>query len=261
MLGNAEQRSRNDSKSCLENQSSREEKDSESFFLNFGCIVGCAGSQVRVSRVDRDDARAEERRLDVEALRAIRGGNASAFRGLVDRYQRRVYATMVRMVRRRADAEDLTQQAFLEAYAALDRFDPTRPFLTWLLRIAVNNCRDHLKSHKRREQPSELDADGSQALHAGRVDGPEEELVRHRRLARLEAALGRLDDKYRIPLVLKDIEGLSYQEIQQVVELPLTTLKIRVVRGREKLLALLREGETSEKSEKGDVRREASASA
>jgi RNA polymerase sigma-70 factor (ECF subfamily) len=232
-------------------------KDSESFFSDLRCIVGGTWSQMRVSRVDREESNLEERRLDVEALRAIRNGNASAFRGLVDRYQRRVYATMQRMVRRRADAEDLTQQAFLEAYAALDRFDPTRPFLTWLLRIAVNNCRDHLKSHKRREQPSEMDTEGGQALHAGRVEGPEEEAVRRRRLVRLEAALGKLDDKYRIPLVLKDIEGLSYQEIQQVVELPLTTLKIRVVRGREQLLRLLRD----ETNEGGDVRRRTSASA
>ncbi|MCK5796292.1 MAG: sigma-70 family RNA polymerase sigma factor [Deltaproteobacteria bacterium] len=179
--------------------------------------------------------REEEIRRDVEAVRALRHGDQSAFRGLVDRYQQRVYATMFRMVRRAADAEDLTQQAFLEAYSALDRFDPTRSFLTWILRIAVNNGRDYLKSYKRREVPAEAAPEGVQAMHAGQILGPEDEAIRRRRLRRLETALGALDEKYRTPLILKDIEGLAYHEIQQVLDLPLTTLKIRVVRAREKL--------------------------
>lgn len=176
---------------------------------------------------------------DARAVEAVRAGDLERFRELVDRHQRRVFGAMARMTGRRADAEDLTQQAFLEAYAGLAAYDTKRPFGTWILRIATNNCLDHLKSHKRREVPTEVESDGGGALHAGHIPGPEQELARKQRVAQLEVALQQLDDIYRIPLVLKDIEGLAYQEIQQVLDLPLTTLKMRVVRAREQLKKLV----------------------
>ena len=143
------------------------------------------------------------------------------------------------MVRHQADAEDLTQQTFIEAYRALARYDPQRPFATWLMRIAANNCRDHLKSHKRKETSLSVAVSGEQAWQSGRVPSPEEQTISHRRAEQVAAALTCLNPKYRMPLILKDVEGLSYEEIREILDLPVSTLKIRVVRARAKLQELV----------------------
>ena len=176
---------------------------------------------------------------DIAAVEAVIAGDRARFRELVDRHQHRVYVTVFRIVGREAEAEDLTQQAFLEGFTALGRYDRKRSFLTWLLRIAVNNCKDFLKSHKRRETSLRLDTDGHGALHAGHVPGPHQATEAYRQAARIEQALTTLDDKYRVPVVLRDVQGLSYAEIREVLDLPLTTLKMRVVRGREQLQGML----------------------
>jgi RNA polymerase sigma-70 factor (ECF subfamily) len=162
-------------------------------------------------------------------------GARDRFRELVRRHQARVYGVCLRLSGNPADAEDLTQQSFVEAFSGLRRFDNSRSFATWLMSITVNNCKDFLKSHKRKERQLAADVDSGGALFTGRVPGPEQQLVTRRRADLVLAALGRLDPKYRVPVVLKDVEGLSYQEMQEILSLPLTTLKIRVVRGRAKL--------------------------
>jgi RNA polymerase sigma-70 factor (ECF subfamily) len=183
--------------------------------------------------------RHNEHQADVSAVEAVLAGDRARFRELVERYDRRVYLTVVRMVRRAADAEDLTQQAFFEGYVALARYDRQRSFLTWLLRIAVNNCKDYLKSHKRRETSMQVDTDDQRAIHTGHIPGPQDATQSHQVAARIEEALATLEEKYRLPVLLRDVEGLSYAEIQQVLDLPLTTLKIRVVRARQQLQAQL----------------------
>lgn len=181
----------------------------------------------------------DDHEADVAAVRAVLTGDRNRFREIVDRYRERVFVTAFRVVGREAEAEDLTQQTFVEGYVALARYDQKRRLLTWFLRIAVNNCRDFLKSHKRRETSLQFEADGSRAMHAGHVRGPEQEAESNHRIARIQQALDLLDDTYRIPVLLRDVEGFSYNEIQQVLDLPLTTLKMRVVRGRSKLQQLL----------------------
>ena len=143
------------------------------------------------------------------------------------------------MIGPRSDVEDLTQQAFVEAFRALPRFDRKRSFAAWLMRIAVNNCKDYLKSHKRRETGLVADVSADDAWASGYLAPPDETLERRRELERVAQALQSLDDKYRIPVLLKDVQGMSYDEMQEIVDLPLTTLKIRVVRGRAQLLAAL----------------------
>lgn len=177
----------------------------------------------------------QDQASDSFVVKQILAGDRDRFRELVRRYQARMYGVCLRLVGNPVDAEDLTQQSFIEAFKGLRRFDNSKSFSTWLMCIAVNNCKDFLKSHKRRERQLAGDVDASGALFSGRVPGPEQELVNRRRATLVVAALGRLDPKYRIPVVLKDVEGLSYHEIQQILPLPLTTLKIRVVRGRAQL--------------------------
>jgi RNA polymerase sigma-70 factor (ECF subfamily) len=167
-------------------------------------------------------------------------GDVEAFRPLVQRYQRLAFSVALRMLGSRADAEDIAQQAFVDAFNALERFDGEgrhHAFSTWLLRIAVNRSKDILKSKRRTEQPLEHDVGGGEAAFAYDPSTPEANAAGDERRATLEAALLLLPTKYREVLVLKDAEELSYEEIRSILQLPITTLKIRVVRAR----AMLRE--------------------
>ena len=167
-------------------------------------------------------------------------GDVEAFRPLVQRYQRLAFSVALRMLGSRADAEDIAQQAFVDAFNALDRFDGEgrhHAFSTWLLRIAVNRSKDVLKSKRRTEEPLEREVGGGEAAFAYDPPTPEANASSGESRARLENALLKLPTKYREVLVLKDAEDLSYEEIRGILQLPVTTLKIRVVRAR----AMLRE--------------------
>jgi RNA polymerase sigma-70 factor (ECF subfamily) len=176
-------------------------------------------------------------------------GDVEAFRPLVQRYQRLTFSVALRMLGSRADAEDIAQQAFVDAFNALDRFrgeGRRHAFSTWLLRIAVNRSKDMLKAKRRTEEPLDGDIPGGAAAFAYDPPTPEADASRGERRARVEAALLELPTKYREVLILKDAEDLSYEEIRAILQLPLTTLKIRVVRARAMLRELIeRVGVTS----------------
>jgi RNA polymerase sigma-70 factor (ECF subfamily) len=195
-------------------------------------------------------------RLDVPSASATRAdeedlliarcleGDSESFRPLVVRYQRVVFSVSFRMLGSRADAEDVSQQAFVDAYAALDRFRSEgrkNAFSTWVIRIAINRCKDILKSKKRSEEPLQSEVAAPEAMFAHDTRDPEADLAAARMRAQLEQALLRVPPKYREVLVLKDIEELSYEEIRTILGLPVTTLKIRVVRARAMLRQMLEE--------------------
>jgi RNA polymerase sigma-70 factor (ECF subfamily) len=204
--------------------------------------IAAAASAPARSPGARDE---EESRLIARCL----SGDVEAFRPLVHRYQRLVFAVAFRMLGSRADAEDIAQQAFVDAFNALDRFrgeGRSRAFSTWLLRIAVNRSKDVLKSKRRTEEPLERDVPGGEAAFAYDPPTPEANASRGERRAHLGAALLKLPTKYREVLILRDAEDLSYEEIRGILRLPITTLKIRVVRGRAMLRNLVeRVGVTS----------------
>jgi RNA polymerase sigma-70 factor, ECF subfamily len=162
-------------------------------------------------------------------------GDPEGFRPLVQRYQRIAFSVALRMLGVRADAEDVAQQAFVDAYAALDRFrgeGRSNAFSTWLLRIVINRAKDVLKSKKRTEAPLEAEVAGDEAMFAHEPASPEATLRQAEERRQLEQALLRVPEKYREVLVLKDVEDLSYEQIRTILRLPITTLKIRVVRAR-----------------------------
>ena len=181
------------------------------------------------------DIRKRERLQDAEVVRQVLGGDRDRFREIVERYQKQVYTVLLRLVNNSDDAQDLAQAAFVDAFRALERFDTGRSFYSWLMRIAVNKGKDHLKSHKRKEGHFTGEITTTGAMHTGRMYGPEQEATARERMRMVNTALKELDPKYRIPLLLKEINGLSYKQMQEVLDLPVTTLKIRVVRAREKL--------------------------
>ena len=172
-------------------------------------------------------------------------GDAESFRPLVQRYQRLVFSVALRMLGGRAEAEDVAQQAFVDAYDALDRFrgeGRAHAFSTWLVRIAVNRAKDVLKSKRWTEEALEREVGGDEASFAHTPADPEVQALRGEDQRRLEAALARVPIKYREVLILKDVEELPYEEIRAVLNLPITTLKIRVVRGRAMMQKLLTPG-------------------
>jgi RNA polymerase sigma-70 factor (ECF subfamily) len=171
-------------------------------------------------------------------------GDAEAFRPLVQRYQRVTFSVALRMLGSRADAEDVAQQAFADASAALDRVHSDgrkRAFYTWLLRIAINRAKDVLKSKKWTEQPLSADAEGGEAMFAHDPGSPEAHAGQAEDRRRLQAALLTLPPKYREVLVLKDVEGLAYEEIRPILRLSIPALKIRVIRARARMRAALEE--------------------
>jgi RNA polymerase sigma-70 factor (ECF subfamily) len=171
-----------------------------------------------------------------EIIARVLAGERAAFRVLVDRHARRVHAVIYRLVGGR-DAEDLAQQAFLSAFEALAEFDTARRFRPWLCRIAINVAKDHLKSKKRSE--TSLSVEPVESPYAGSVAAPDSACVAGERERLLGRALAELSWKDREVLVLKDIEELSYDEMKQALGRPVTALKIRVVRARQRLRVAL----------------------
>ena len=179
------------------------------------------------------DERADERRT----IDACRGGDARAFRTLVERHHRGLYALAYRMVGDRSEADDLVQESFARAYRNLHEYDETYRFSTWIYRIALNICRDFLKSPRRRERPgpfeAALEAHGESELAA------DAQLVRADTITRVRNAVAQLPPAYREVIVLKDLQELSYEEMHAITGDPVTALKIRVVRARARLRTLL----------------------
>lgn len=180
---------------------------------------------------------------DLELVRRAQVGDAAAFAGLVVRFQDRVYNTCYRMCHNHADALDLTQSTFLKALEGLPRFETRSSFYTWLFRIAVNLAISHRRAQERRGTLS-LDAgnsDGRSPQPAAPGNGREvSRLVEQEELhGRLEEALQRLDEEFRIAVVLKDIEEMDYATIAEILDVPVGTVKSRIHRGRTMLRAVL----------------------
>lgn len=163
-------------------------------------------------------------------------GDARAFRRIVEEHHRPLFLMASRLVGDSVEARDLVQESFAKAYTNLERFDPSFRLSTWLHRITLNTCRDYLKSARRRERTV-----CAEVMEERPDDAPlPDEVLAQRRIAQsVRTALDALKPAYREVLVLKDLQGLSYVEIREITGSPITALKIRVVRARAKLRAVL----------------------
>jgi RNA polymerase sigma-70 factor (ECF subfamily) len=176
-----------------------------------------------------------------EIIRRCLAGDERAYRELVQRYQRQVYSIAMRMVRRSEDAEDLTQETFVRMFRALDRYDINRPFAAWLFTIASRLCIDHLR--RRRIQPislSQHDAEGNEDWTIEVEDPglkPDEVTSHAEEEGRTRDLIDSLPEHYRIVVLLRHQQDLSYEEIAEALHLPLGTVKARIHRAR----ALLRD--------------------
>lgn len=182
----------------------------------------------------------EDRQLVGQAL----AGKQRGYRDLVSKYQRPVFSIILRMVRNRATAEDLAQEAFVKAFRALGSFDLERKFSSWLFTIAHNTAIDHLRRKSPPLLPLETQDEEQPDLLAFLAtpaeDSPEGRALRGDLLRAIESALEGLRPEYAEVLILRFQEGLAYEEISQVTSLPLGTVKTHIFRARKELARQLR---------------------
>lgn len=189
--------------------------------------------------VATDYAELDDRKLAALAAR----GREPAFRELLQRYERPVFSLVFRMVRDRTLAEDLAQEAFVRAFNAIGSYNPSYKFSNWILKIANNHTIDHLR--KRRLDTVSIDGspNASSAEEAGRTrmvlaseDENPHEYVENRELGgQIEQAIGSLREEYRTAILLRHVEGYAYDEIAEIMEVPLGTVKTYIHRARGEL--------------------------
>lgn len=184
----------------------------------------------------RGDAGTLETRL-VEGLRA---GEESAYEALIQQFQQPVYNLVARLLADPAEACDVVQEVFLKVFRKIGSFRGDSSLKTWIYRIAVNEAHNHSRWHGRhqRNQVGLEEAGEARSVSEGLVSpgvSPYEYVLGQERQHMLEAALAELNPAFRSVLVLRDLEDLSYEEISQILQLPLGTVKSRILRGREAL--------------------------
>jgi RNA polymerase sigma-70 factor (ECF subfamily) len=184
---------------------------------------------------------------DQEIVALAREGREAAYRELIRRYERPVFSLILRMVRDRQLAEDLAQETFIKALNAIGSYRPEFKFSSWIFKIANNAAIDHL----RRREVDTLSIDGAPnattaedieatALQVGdRGETPLAELEARELGSAIERAIGRLRPEYRSCIMLRHVEGLAYEEIAQLLELPLGTVKTYIHRARHELRDML----------------------
>jgi RNA polymerase sigma-70 factor (ECF subfamily) len=171
---------------------------------------------------------------DAELVGSARGGDHQAFAKLIGRYETRI-VRLVRGMVPESDVEDVTQDAFLKAYRKLGAFDGRSSFYTWLYRITANTAMDWRKRERhRRHAPLPEGPEGEDAVPAEDA-GPEKASSRRELKARIDAAIEALPDKYHEILVLREIEGLSYEDISSRLGMSKGTVESRLFRARERL--------------------------
>jgi RNA polymerase sigma-70 factor, ECF subfamily len=184
---------------------------------------------------------------DQQVVRLARDGSERAYRELIGRYQRPVFSLIYRMVRDRERAEDLAQDTFIKVLNNIDRYRPEFKFSSWIFKIAHNTSLDHL----RKKEPETLSLDGSpHAPTAAETEAstitpesgdetPEQYTLNRELGAAIEGALGTLRTEYRTAIVLCHVEGRPYEEIAEIMDVPLGTVKTYIHRGRKELMQRL----------------------
>ena len=174
-------------------------------------------------------------------IRASRSGCGESFGKLVQLHEQRVYNVVYRLVNQRDDAQELTQETFLRAYAKLDTFSGESRLYSWLFRIATNLALSHRRRKRvvkvepispNQEDGLERGMDEQAEVARRRAPAPDQAVLQQETRDRIADALSDLDDEHRPPVVLRDVGGMNYTEIADVLDLPVGTVKSRIHRGR-----------------------------
>ena len=174
---------------------------------------------------------------DKELVRRVQKGDLAAFDMLFSRYQTKIVNLISRYVRDSEEVQDVAQEAFIKAYRALPRFRGDSAFYTWLYRIAINTAKNHLVARSRRPPSVDVDVDDADfrddADMLRESEDPESALARDQLRETIDTALQDLPDDLRSALTLREFDGLSYEQIAQVLDCPVGTVRSRIFRARE----------------------------
>ncbi|WP_053937814.1 RNA polymerase sigma factor RpoE [Amantichitinum ursilacus] len=186
-----------------------------------------------------------ERDVDQELVHRAQNGDKRAFELLVAKYQRRIARLLSRLIRDPAEIEDVTQEAFIKAYRALPSFRGESAFYTWLYRIAINTAKNYLAALGRRPQLSaDYEDDEGETLDAAAqipdYHTPEAELANREIVRTVNEVVESLPDELRTAISLREMDGLSYEDIASVMNCPIGTVRSRIFRAREAISAKLR---------------------
>jgi len=186
-----------------------------------------------------------ERECDEQLVERVRDGDKQAFDMLVAKYQRRLMRLLSRIVHDQAEAEDVVQETFIKAYRALRHFRGESAFYTWLYRIGINTAKNFLATQGRRTPTStEIDAEQAETFadseHLRDINTPESMLASKQIAQTVNAAMDALPLDLRTAIALREIEGLSYEEISAIMACPIGTVRSRIFRAREVIANRLR---------------------
>lgn len=158
-------------------------------------------------------------------------GDCTAFAEIVNRYQKQIFTLAYRLTNQVEDAQDLAQEAFLKIYQVLDKYDTSRPFFPWMYKVATNVCYTALRKKPQEEIPLDKVIEFAPTVPQAATQ-PEDytEVKETQRL--VQQALAQLPEKYKVPMVLRYLEDMTYQQIADVMEVPITTIETRLFRGR-----------------------------
>lgn len=180
---------------------------------------------------------------DLELVRRVQSGDKSAFDVLVLKYQQKVINLVTRYVHDPHIAMDVSQESFIKAYRGLKNFRGDSAFYTWLYRISINTAKNHLVSKSRRMPDDDIDAKEAEQYDGGsklrEISTPENELLSAEIQDTVKSSIEALPDDLRIAITLRELEGLSYEEISDAMGCPIGTVRSRIFRARESIEAEL----------------------
>jgi RNA polymerase sigma-70 factor (ECF subfamily) len=186
-----------------------------------------------------------DREIDQQLVERAQRGDKQAFGLLVEKYQRKLARLLSRFVRDPAEVEDVTQEAFIKAYRALPKFRGDSAFYTWLYRIGINTAKNYLMAAGRRAPTSTgVDSDEAESLEEGEqlrdINTPESLLLSREIGDTVNATMEGLPDELRTAIQLREIEGMSYEDIAQIMNCPIGTVRSRIFRAREAIAEQLK---------------------
>jgi RNA polymerase sigma-70 factor, ECF subfamily len=186
-----------------------------------------------------------DREIDRQLVERAQRGDKRAFELLVEKYQRKLARLLSRFIRDPAEVEDVTQEAFIKAYRALPAFRGDSAFYTWLYRIGINTAKNYLMALGRRAPTStEVEADEAEGFEEGEqlrdINTPESVLLSNEIAETVNSTIEALPEELRTAIQLREIEGMSYEDIAQVMNCPIGTVRSRIFRAREAIAEQLR---------------------
>jgi RNA polymerase sigma-70 factor (ECF subfamily) len=175
--------------------------------------------------------------LDEELVNRVQNGDKSAYDVLVIRYQHKIVQLVNRYVKDHSEAQDVAQEAFIKAYRALGSFRGDSAFYTWLYRIAINTAKNYLVSRTRRNSDYHVDVQEAEAVENAPqlqgLDTPERQVLGEEIAKTVQTAIENLPEEMRVAIMLREFDGLSYEEIAEAMDCPVGTVRSRIFRARE----------------------------